>query len=305
MLPAFEHRSLMSTTPTACAPADTAFSGQSGPATHHMPEEILSHPRFATARDAYIEGLFGLYDNNHFMNRLLIEATRSIVFFTALVLWADYEPQERATWPTLGLLKQRVAPYGLSTGRRIEALISRFVDAGYLTLSVPATDRRLRIITPTDKMMEHDLEWLAVHYRPLQILFPETGYHQPMQRDPVFQRNLRRIAKQFATYAAQLMANNPDVMFFLQRDAGTMILLKLLSLGNADGAARVSLGDLADRFGISRTHVRKTILEAENRSLLQYSATMITLAPGLVAAYDRFVADTMSGHDAMFKMAMS
>jgi len=26
---------------------------------------------------------------------------------------------------------------------------------------------------------------------------------------------------------------------------------------------------------------------------------------GLVAAYNRFVADTMSGHDAMFKMAMS
>jgi DNA-binding MarR family transcriptional regulator len=203
------------------------------------------------------------------------------------------------------LLKQRVAPYGLSTGRRIEALISRFVDAGYLTLSVPATDRRLRIITPTEKMIDHDLEWLAVHYRPLHILFPETGYYPPMQRDPAFQRNLRRISGKFTAYAAELMANNPDVMFFMQRDAGTMILLKLISLGNADGAARVSLSDLADRFGISRTHVRKTILEAENRSLLRYSATMITLAPGLVAAYDRFVADTMSGHDAMFKMAMS
>jgi len=294
----------MPTPPNPLAVADTALSGESEPAMHHTPEEILSHPQFPAARRAYIEGLFGLYENNQFMNRLLIEATRSLVFFTALGLWADYELHDRATWPTVGLLKQQVEPYGLSTGRRIEALISRFVDAGYMTLSAPAADRRVRIITPTDKMMAHDLEWLAVHYRPLQILFPETGYHQPMQRDPTFQRNLRKISRQFAAYAAQLMESNPAVMFFMQRDAGTMILLKLISLGNAHGAARVSLSDLADRFGISRTHVRNTILEAEKRSLLRFSDTIITLDPGLTAAYDRFVADTMSGHDIMFKMAV-
>jgi hypothetical protein len=68
------------------------------------PEEILSHPQFAAAKTVYIDGLFSLYENNPFMNRLLIEATRSIVFFTSLAIWADYEPDDRATWPTVGLL---------------------------------------------------------------------------------------------------------------------------------------------------------------------------------------------------------
>ncbi len=293
----------MQTTPGFSRSADEAYSGQSAPAAPHTPEEILSHPQFVAARIAYIEGLFSLYENNQLMNRLLIEATRSIVFFTALVIYAGYDPADRATWPTIGLLKQTIAPYGLSTARRVVGLISQFVNAGYLTLSTPAIDRRVRILTPTKKMIAHDLEWLAVHYRPLQVMFPETGYDQPMQHDPTFQTKLRKICREFAAYAAQLMAANPSVMFFMERDAGTMILLKLLHRNKAETPMQVSFAGLADRFGVSRTHIRKMIKEAEKRSLLQYSETAITLAPSLVAAYDRFVADTMAGHDIMFKMA--
>jgi DNA-binding MarR family transcriptional regulator len=271
--------------------------------THHTPEEILSHPNFAAARTAYIEGLLGLYENNPPMNRLLIEVMRSLVFFTTLVICADYDASDRATWPTVGLLKQTLEPYGLSTSRRVDRLISQFVDAGYLTLSATPADRRVRILAPAEKMIAHDLDWLVVHYRPLRVLFPAMGYHAPMRRDPTFQKALRKICRGFQAYAAQLMAANPSVMFFMERDAGTMILLKIISLGKAEGTTRVSFSDLADRFGISRTHVRKTIQEAEKRSLLQYSETTITLSPSLVAAYDRFVADTMSGHDLMFRMA--
>jgi hypothetical protein len=293
----------MQTTSNLCTSADNAYPEQNRPATHHTPEEILSHPRFAAARTAYIDGLFSLYENNQFMNRLLIEATRSIVFFTTLVIYAGYDPIDRSTWPTIGLLKQTIKPYGLSTERRVDGLVAQFVDAGYLTLSTMAADRRVRILTPTKKMIGHDLEWLATHYRPLRILFPDTGYDPPMRHDPMFQKALRKISREFAAYAAQLMAANPSVMFFMERDAGTMILLKLLHRNKAEGAAQVSFADMADRFGVSRTHVRKTIKEAEKRSLLECTEKAITLAPSLVAAYDRFVADTMSGHDLMFKMA--
>jgi DNA-binding MarR family transcriptional regulator len=295
----------MQITPDLCTFAENAYPEQKRSPAHRTAEEILSHPQFVAARTAYIEGLFGLYENNQFMNRLLIEATRSLVFFSTLVICADYDGNDRATWPTIGLLKQMLEPYGLSTARRIDGLISQFVDAGYLTLSTTAADRRVRILTPTEKMIAHDLDWLAVHYRPLRILFPETGYDPPMRRDPIFQKALRKICRGFQAYAAQLMAANPSVMFFMERDAGTMILLKMISRGQAEGATRVSFSDLADRFGVSRTHVRKTIQEAEKRSLLQCSEDAIALAPGLVAAYDRFVADTMSGHDLMFRMATS
>jgi DNA-binding MarR family transcriptional regulator len=270
-----------------------------------MPEEILSHPRLAAARTAYIEGLFSLYGDNRFMTRLLIEATRSIVFFTALVIFAGHDETDRTTWPTIGLLKQTVEPYGLSTARRVDGLISQFVDAGYLTFSTAAADRRVRILMPTEKMIAHDLDWLVVHYRPLQVMFPETGYDPPMRRDPTFQRKLRKISPEFAAYAAQLMAANPSVMFFMERDAGTMILLEMLHRNKPESEMQVSFTELADRFGVSRTHVRNMIKEAETRSLLQCSERTITLAPRLVAAYDRFVADTMSGHDLMFRTATS
>jgi hypothetical protein len=278
---------------------------QSQAAAHHTPEEILAHPQFAAARAAYIEGLFSLYENDRFMNRLLIEATRSVVFFTALVIYAGYDEKDRSSWPTIGVLKRAVEPYGLSAARRLDGLISQFVDTGYLVMSTPADDRRVRVLTPAKKMIAHDLEWLAVHYRPLRVMFPDTGYDPPLQKSPAFQRTLRKISKEFSGYAAQLMAANPSVMFFMQRDAGTMILLKMLYGNEAGTAIRMSFSDLADRFGVSRTHVRKLVKEAEKQSLLQCSESTVTLTPALVAAYDRFVADTMSGHDIMFKIAMN
>lgn len=284
---------------------DNGHAGDPRPVSHHSPEHILAHPRFAAARTAYVEGLFSLYENNPFMNRLLIEATRSLVFFNALAIYAAYDPADRGTWPTIGLLKRTIELYGLSTARRVDGLIFQFVDAGYLTLSPTVTDGRVRILTPTKKMIAHDLDWLAVHYRPLRVMFPEAGYNKPLQRDPMFQKALRKVSRQFAAYAAQLMAANPAVMFFMERDAGTMILLKLLHCSGIESASQVSFADLADRFGVSRTHVRKTIKEAESHSLLQCSETAVILAPGLVAAFDRFVADTMSGHDIMHAMVMN
>jgi hypothetical protein len=50
---------------------------------HHSPGEILAHPRFLKARRVYVQGILGLYEHDPFMNRLLIETGRSIIFFSA------------------------------------------------------------------------------------------------------------------------------------------------------------------------------------------------------------------------------
>lgn len=293
----------MQITPELCSSADTAYAEPNRPTTHRTPEEILAHPRFGAARTAYIEAILGLYEHDRFMSQLLIEAARSIVFFNTLAIYAGYDVADRATWPTISLLKQTLAPFGLSTARRVDGLITQLVRSGYLTLSTAPGDRRVRVLTPTEKMIAHDLDWLAAHYRPLRVMFPETGYDQPTRRDPVFQKTLRRISRGFMEYAAQFMASNPEVMFFMEHDAGTMILIKMIHLGKTVSMAQLSFSELGDKFGVSRTHVRKIVQEAEKRGLLHRTESAISVAPALTKAYDRFVADTMSGHDIMFKMA--
>jgi len=108
-------------------------------------------------------------------------------------------------------------------------------------------------------MLSHDGDWLAANYLPLQVLFPDPGYGEVMQRDLVFRRALRWTALGFLAHGAQILGGNPDMMLFLERDAGVLMLFKLAQMAGApDGrAVKLDYKDMGACFGVSRTHVQK------------------------------------------------
>jgi hypothetical protein len=275
--------------------------------SHHSPEAILAHPRFHAARRLYVQGILGLYEHNPFLNRLLIEIGRSVVFFNILALHAAYDPSDRATWPTISLLKETVRPFGVSGARRIHDIVARLVETDYVQSVPEPSDHRARILTPTDKMLAHDLDWLAAFYAPLQMMFPEPGYQPPLRRDPAYQKAHRKVGLTMSGYTISLMSGNPAMMLFMNREAGTMILMKLvqdIDKGLDATPRRMFFADVAKSFGISRTHVRITLQDAQTAGLVRMTQQSIVITPPLIAAFERFVADTMAGHDFMFRAAM-
>lgn len=267
----------------------------------------MAHPRFPAARRVYVQGILRLYEHNPFLNRLLIETGRSIVFFNILALYAAYDPSDRATWPTISLLKATVRPFGVSSARRIHDIVARLVETGYVKAVPAASDRRMRILTPTEKMLAHDLDWLAAFYAPLQLVFPEPGYALPLRRDRAYQKAHRKVSLAMSVYAISLMASNPGMLLFMNREAGTMILMKLvenLDKGLDATPRHMFFADVAKRFGISRTHVRITLKDAEAEGLVRMTDQSIVLLPPIIAAFERFVADTMAGHDFMHRTAL-
>jgi DNA-binding MarR family transcriptional regulator len=277
----------------------------------HSSEEIQASPRFIEARTSWIHGVLGLYDNDPFINRLLMEAGRSLAFLNILCLYACYEEHDRATWPTIQLLQKTLEQFGVSSARRIHDLVARFAETGYIRPDPAPSDRRARILTPTAKMIALDLDWLAVFYKPLDIMFSDPGYAPALRRDLAFQKSQRRAARQFTGYAAQLMRDNPAWMHFMGREAGSTVLIKLMELDQTEGGeglAQYSFADLANRFGISRTHVRAMLREAEAADLVELSTTqarVTALAPTLIAAFDRFFADITAGNDLIFQVVMA
>src|ERR1700760_3101329 len=116
---------------------------------HHSTEEILAHPRFAAARAAFVEAVLGLYEGDAFLNRLLLEASRQIIFNMIVQLHFAYDDADPATWPTMRSLKQQMTAFGLSSPRRIEDLVGRLMHSGYLESRPSQRDRRVRLLTPT------------------------------------------------------------------------------------------------------------------------------------------------------------
>jgi hypothetical protein len=275
--------------------------------TVHTSAEILAHPRFAAARAAFVEAVLGLHEGDHFHSRLLLEAMRQVTFNLILSLHLRHDVTDRATWPTPRRLKNELKMFGLASERRVDALLSRFVQLGYVESLPSQQDGRVRILTPTAKMMSLDRDWLVYHYAPLHEMFPDPGYGEPMMRDTAFQRAQRLVALDFSAKGAEIMASNPAVMRFMSRDAGIVVLIKLVQMSAAGSGKGLSYSDIGTRFGVSRTHVRSVLEDAAQHGDVNLSGRggyQVELTPALLQAFDRFLADSMSGHDLLYKLAL-
>src|SRR3546814_17361354 len=107
-------------------------------------------------------------------------------------------------------------------------------------------------------MIEHDREWLALHYAPLAVLFPDDpAYRRPLAHDPAFQREQRRAAGGTISHSARALAANPAIILLGSHAAGFLILAALAdSPVRADaGLARLWTSEPARRFALSLAHV--------------------------------------------------
>lgn len=279
----------------------------------HSVGDILAHPRFPAVRSAYVDAVLKLYEGDTFLTRLVLEAARTIIFAIVISLDARYDESDRATWPTVSLLKARMTQFGLASPRRIEDLVARLIHTGFLVSKPAQQDGRVRLLSPTDRMLDADQGWLAAHYLPLDLMFPDPGYPEPMRNDRSFQRAQRLLAIQFLGHGAQIMAGNPAMLMFLTRDAGVTILMKLIQIAVRDRQnsetcpSEFSHDAIGALFGVSRTHVRKILQDAAAQGLMTLSGRgrrFFEIKPAMWQAFDRFVAESMSGHDLMFKIAM-
>ena len=273
-------------------------------------EDILAHPRFVPARLAFVDAVLALYEGDPFLTRLLLEAGRYVTFGNIMCMHARYDEADRSTWPTTGRLKESMRQFGVSSPRRVEALIARLVHSGFLEMVTSKQDGRVRILTPTERMFVQDQDWLAAHYLPLQVLFPDPGYLPMIQRDRAFQMAQRLVSMDFFGRGANILASHPGVMLFMSRDGGIMILIKLIQMTHAANEgfhAGLSYAEIGARFGLSRTHVREVLLDAERAGYVKLSGRggqMVQLTPAVMQVFDHFIADSMSGLDLMFQIAL-
>ena len=265
-------------------------------------EDIVSHPRLPEARKVFIDRFLEVYGGDPFLVRLLIESGRVSIFLIAMVLEAVQDPARRETWFTVGRLKQQMALFGLTSGRHVDDLIARLRAVGYLEMRQSDEDRRVRVLSTTEKMRGHDRDWMAAHYAPLAALYPEHDYGLVLRRDPDFHVLYRRICVAFLPLGAKLMVSEPDVMLFLNRAGGFMVMAALLQAAMAadDPHAAVPYANVGDRFGLSRTHVRKLLVEAEETGLVKLHARgghRVEILPRLWASGDRSMACGLYIHD--------
>ena len=265
-------------------------------------DAILTHPRFGDARLAYFDHLNRIYGDNPFLNKLMMQGGRMMLFFLIICLATGYREDDRATWPTLANLQRALKPMRLASDGHISQLVERMLQVGFLSAGASPVDARVRLLTPAPAMLAHDQDWLAAHYAPLAVLYGNDAYARPLGRDRAFQAAQRMIAAQAFAHLAAPMLSNPIILFFGHRDAAFLILTNLAGAASRAGGneATVPYAELARRYSVSRTHVRRLLAEAEANDWVTVDGRarhVVTLRPTLWQALDQFIAEGMSNHD--------
>jgi hypothetical protein len=270
---------------------------------------VINHPRLPEAHKAYLDSFLDVYGGDPFMVRLLIESGRFLVYLLIVVLESAADPARRETWPTVGLLKKRMALFGLASGRHIDHLIGRLRALDLVELRPTEQDKRVRILSAGEKLRAHDRDWLVAHFTPLAVLYPEHDYGPLMRRDPEFQKVLRRACIPFLPLGAKLLALVPETLLFFNHAAGVMVIAALLQTALYDPDhphAAVPYADVGDRFGVSRTHVRQMLVAAEESGLVKLHARggrRVEILPRLLVSHRKWVAGGMYGHDICYLAA--
>jgi biotin operon repressor len=164
------------------------------------------------------------------------------------------------------------------------------------------------MLKTTEAMRAHHRDWVAAHYAPLTVICPQYDYSLAIQRDPAFQTIYARTAVPFLPLAGKLHSAVPEIFVFLNHAGGFMIMATLLQAAMAQEHphAAVPYGDIGDRFGISRTQVRKLLTAAQDIGLVKLHARgghRVEILPRLWECGDRGMAGGMFIHDMVYVMA--
>jgi hypothetical protein len=267
-------------------------------------EDILNHPRLPEARHAYLKSFAKVYEGDQFLVRLLLQAGRFLVFHNAAVLEAAQDPSRRETWFTVAALKRQLAMFGFASARQVDHLLERLCEVGFIERRRAPQDGRVRLLATTEKLRSHHANWIVAQTVPLAVLYPQHDYGPSLSRDRLYHVLHCRASLPLHPVAARLMMTLPDTMLFFAHAAGPLIQNALLkaAMDASDPAAAIPYMDVAQRLGVSRTHVRNLMASAEGAGLVRIvgrGGHSIEILPRHWVSYDRGLAVGMYLRDAV------
>ncbi|WEJ58111.1 hypothetical protein [Devosia sp. FJ2-5-3] len=272
-------------------------------------EDILSHPRFALARNHYMRVMIDSYKADTALRHLMHEMGRNVLFNIILGQDALKNPDDPSTWPSVGSLRDVFMPFGLSSPRSFDDTLARMQIIGLIEIIPAPDDRRRRLVVPTEKMIREDLIWLADHMSPLAVLFPERDDYLPaLSHDREHQCAQRIISTQNYGEAYEILTPTDPILALLLRQDAMKILFSYMLAAQDTGGSRASLPyqDVANRTSTSRTHVRNLLYDLEKMDMVklhQRGGRDVEITPALWSIIDYFLAKSMSGHDLVWQVA--
>lgn len=226
-------------------------------------EAFRAHPAYLDVLRAYIAHASGFRGTSTILNKLVSYHVRWRVASYLFYLAADrdqFGPDGGASYSNLIKMCERspsISP------RTLKTMLALLQYAGMITARRSVSDGRSKLYQPTARMQQFIRPWLLYATRTLDLVDPSTDRTKNLLADPDFIDRTMVSAGRAHEHSIPLIERMPDyTAFFGGREGATAVLLALMS-AELDGPTIASQGQIAKRYGISKSQVAKVIRSGE------------------------------------------
>jgi hypothetical protein len=180
-----------------------------------------------------------------------------------------------------------------SKGRTL-AVMALMRNAGDLVPAAYQVDQRLRLLVPTEKLINTCRQYWEAIFRGMALAIPRrSDAVAALQREEVFAAFLQVFGGYFCA-GMRMFKLEAELTSFAQRNAALAILFSLLLAGQdgrTNSPARISVAKLARRFSVSRPQVLRVLDAAVEAGLVERAPAdglQITVLPRLRSVVEDF-----------------
>ncbi len=255
---------------------------------------LRNHPRMLDGLLCYEKLMTAFFADNLLLNKVVTEAWRFETLVYALHLHDTGDPLNPQTGLTLTRLQKLCAIHKCASPGRVLALTGIMQVAGFLKRRRSALDSRIVHLEPSQGFIAIVEGWNQTIFQIIDAMEPQDGLAQCHLAHPRFGWEMRRRGAERVLAGWKLLEPFPEVMHFLARDAGWMLLLHCAAQvvrhgqGGRIVPVAVDLKAFGQRYGVSRSHLRRVLEAAHLNGLLlapPHNGSSIVLAPRLLAAF--------------------
>ena len=194
-------------------------------------EKVRAQPQFQDAiragcapyRDVVLEGC------EPWFAKYIGDLANNILELSALYFHLEAKFAGRGTGATLGKLQLLAFVHGFASPRRVTMYVKRMVQIGRLKYGARAADRRVRLLTPSDALVQTARRHILLLCRAADVLAPDRDLGTKMLADEDYFFRLFLEMGQAYVQGADPTRPFDDVRHFTSKDAGTLLLNILLS----------------------------------------------------------------------------
>ena len=210
----------------------------------------------------YTSALVAFRRDPRVVNKLISHETRYRVVNHLLCIHAGKVLSGGSGGVTYGEMLELCAQYPDIGLRVLKTMLPMLVLTGFADVARDPADRRVKIYTPSPKLVAVACARLAPIITALQVLEPDVPYAS-LHDDPTFWMRAVHRSGRMQFEGEQLMSYMPEFTGFAGRREGAGQVVYAVMLADMDAAPLPSRSALAKHFGLSKTQVWSVFAEGE------------------------------------------